>query len=73
MRDVEWMQQITCPECDWHYEEPIAEVAIPSAMMAAFSDPEGFATILRRQRIERIAAAVLAHFREVHPHLARVQ
>jgi hypothetical protein len=35
-----WMQQITCPECDWHYEEPITEVAIPSAMMEAFSDPE---------------------------------
>jgi hypothetical protein len=67
------MQEITCPECDWHYEEPIAEVTIPSAMMEAFSDPVGLANTLRTQRVERIAAAVIAHYREAHPHLCFVQ
>lgn len=64
---------ITCPYCNWGYSEPIAESAIPDALMAAFSDPQGLADVLHQQRLERIAAAVVTHFRESHPHLARVQ
>ena len=65
--------RLNCPYCDWRYQEVVVESAIPAGLLAAFSDPEGLVEILQHQRIERIAAAVVAHCREAHPHLARVQ
>jgi hypothetical protein len=63
---------ITCPHCDWGYKEPVAVMPIPLV-----ADPETFeaaiADVMHQQRLERIAAVVTQHFRECHPHLARVQ
>lgn len=64
---------ITCPYCEWGYSEPVAESVIPLGLMASFSDPDALKEIMHTQRLERIAAAVTKHFREAHPHLARVQ
>ncbi len=55
------IQRVLCPHCEWYHDEPVSESMLPPGLLACFSDPRGVVDILKRQRIERIQQALLAH------------
>lgn len=52
---------VSCSQCAWEYHEPLIEEIVPPALMASFSDPVRLEAIVKRQRMERIVAAIKAH------------
>jgi Zn-finger protein len=60
----------SCTECEWKHSEPVVEVSLLDLCQGVDSTE---AEAQRAAATERMAKAIINHFREHHSHLARTQ